>query len=204
MTHRTITTDATGRSEAKPELATVEAAAIGEAESAATALAAARDRAESIRASVTTVADAQIRTTDRRVDHSSEVFDADPDAPYRAIERLDVTCDPEVVEPIVVAVTDAGGSVRTVQFHLRENAAHRLQDEALVDAMERAREKAEQLATAEGLTVGDVRDVTVEDMMTGMESIVDEALATGGDADLHPGLVSVSETVTVVYELLRE
>jgi hypothetical protein len=37
-----------------------------------------------------------------------------------------------------------------------------------------------------------------------MESIVDEALASGSDTDLHPEPITVSESVEVTYELTED
>lgn len=83
MTRRTITTDATGRREATPELATVEVTAIGEGESAAVARATARDRSSTIRELVTTVSDDQIQTVNLQVEDTFEMFDPNTDAQYQ-------------------------------------------------------------------------------------------------------------------------
>ncbi|WP_132057009.1 SIMPL domain-containing protein [Halorussus amylolyticus] len=87
MTRRTITTDATGRSERSPELATVGVQAIGEGDSAAAAREGARDRAATVRESLAEVSPSErIDTVELRVEDSTQAFDPDTDAPYRAIE----------------------------------------------------------------------------------------------------------------------
>ncbi len=204
MTTHTITTEATGRREKTPELAKVEATATGDGESVAAARRMAADRAATIRESVTSVSDARIRTVDRQAEHRSEVFGQEPDEAYRATEKLVIDCVPETAERVFVEVTDAGGTVKTVQFHLREDVHRRLQDEALTEAVERSREKAEQIAAAEGRQVAEVREVTTGEMNLGMESIVDEALGSNPETNLQPTPITVSETVEVVYTLERE
>jgi hypothetical protein len=67
MKSRTIIIDAIGRCEAVPDLATVEAFAIGEGESASDARALARDQPSTIRESITDISAEQIRTVDLQV-----------------------------------------------------------------------------------------------------------------------------------------
>lgn len=200
---RTITTDATGSRETVPELATVDVAVTGEGETATAARERARDRAVTLRASLTeqTVDADRVRRVDLRVEATDDLFEPVTDAAYQATERLEADCVPETAEAVVVAATDAGGTVRHVEFHLHESVRRRLQDEALEAATERAREKAERIAAAEGLTVAGVRELTTREASTGMNSIVDEALAQGDDANVHPEPVTVSAAVEAVYDL---
>jgi len=204
MTTRTITTDATARRETDPELATVEINVTGQGNEAADARALARDRAATIRDSLTAVSADQIRTVDIQVEDATEPFTADIDAQYQATERLHVECVPETTEQVVVEVTDAGGTVRSVEFQVHEQVRRQLQDEALAAAMERAREKASRLAAVEGLVVSDVQRITTTEVSTGMDSIVEEALEGSPDTDLSPAPIAVSEAVEVVYELTAE
>lgn len=201
MTRRTITTDATARRERDPELATVDAKATGEGEEAATARALARDRAATIRESVAAVPADRIQTVEMEVRETTDLFGEDSDAAYRATERFEIACVPETAEAVVVDVTDAGGTVQSVEFHVHDEVRRQLQDEALAAAMERARAKATQIAAAEGLAVAEVQSVTTREISTGMDSIVDDALSGPADDDFSPTPVSVSEGVEVVYEL---
>jgi uncharacterized protein YggE len=204
MTTRTITTDATARRETDPELATVEVTVTGDGEKASGARALARDRAATIHDSLSTVSADQIRTVDIQVEDATEPFTPDIDAQYQATERLHVECVPETAEPVVVEVTDAGGTVQTVTFQVHDQIRRQLQDEALAAAMERAREKASRLAAVEGLAVSDVKSITTREVSTGMDSIVEEALEGSPDTDLSPPPITVSEAVEVVYELTAE
>lgn len=203
MSEPTVTTDATGKSEAIPNVATVEITAIRDGRSATVARGSARDCAETIRESVAAegVSSARVRTVSSKIEEASQMFDPGEGDPYRATERLVVECPPETAGDVVTAATDAGGTVPDVAFHLHEDVRRSLEAEALDAAMERAREKAKRLATAEGATLAGVREVTTTDGCCGMESIVDEALAGGADSDFRPGPITVTETVEVVYEI---
>ncbi|SDK14125.1 Uncharacterized conserved protein YggE, contains kinase-interacting SIMPL domain [Halovenus aranensis] len=204
MASRIITVDAVGRCEAVPDLATVEAFAVGEGQSASDARTTAKDRASSLRESITDVSTDQIRTVDLQVQDTDEMFDPVTDAPVQATEQLHIDCLPENAESVVVDVTNAGGQIQTVQFQFHEDKRRELQNKAINSAMERAREKAEQMAAAEGLAVAELQEATTKDVSTGIESIVDEALASSPDTDLHPAPITVSEGVEVVYELSEE
>jgi uncharacterized protein YggE len=204
MKSRTVTVDAVGQCEAVPDLATVEAFAIGEGESASDARAIAKDQASTIRESITDISTDQIRTVDLLVQDTDEMFDPVTDAQFQATERLHIDCLPGNAESVVVDVTNAGGQIQTVQFQLHENKRRELQDKAIDSAMERARGKAEQMAAAEGLAITEMQEAATTDVSTGFEGIVDEALASSPDTDLHPAPIIVSAGVEVVYELGEE
>jgi uncharacterized protein YggE len=201
MTSRTITTDAVARCEAAPDLATVEAVALGEAESAGDARAIAKDRASTLRESIADASADQVRTVDLQVQDTDEMFDPATDAAFQATERLHIDCLPEAAESVVVDVANAGGRIQSVRFQLHEDKHRELRNEAIESAMERARGKAERIASAEGLALAEMRDATTKEVSTGFESIVDEALASSPETNLQPAPVTVSEGVEVVYEL---
>lgn len=201
MTTPTITTAATAQCEKMPDLATVKVTTVGEGEAVPEARTTARDRTAMIRESVSAVAAEQIQTLDIEVENTDEMFDPVTDAAYQVTERLHIECVPETAEDVVMEVTDAGGCIQTVQFYLHEETHHELQDEALAGAVERARKKAESMAAAEGCDVAGVQEVTTKEMRTGMESVVDEALASDSNTDLYPKQVTISESVEVTYEL---
>lgn len=70
--------------------------------------------------------------------------------------------------------------------------------------MERARWKAGQMATAEGLAVAEIQEAATTGVSTGFETIGDEALDSSPDTDLHPAPMTVSEGIEAVYELSEE
>lgn len=121
MESRMVTVDAAGQCEAVPDLATVEAFAIGEGEPANDARAIAKDRVSTIRESITDISTDQIRTVDLQVQDMDEMFDPVTDTPFQATERLHIDCPPENAESVVVDVTNAGGQIQIVQFQLRED-----------------------------------------------------------------------------------
>lgn len=204
MKFRTITVDAVARNQKVPDLATIEALAIGEGESASDAQAIAKDRATTLRESITDISTDQIKTVELQVQDTNETFDLVSDAPFRATERLHIDCIPEKAEPVVIDVTTAGGQIQNVHFRLHENKHRELQNNAISSAMERAREKAEQMAAVEDLAVVEVREAMTEGVSTGGDSIVDEALCSSPDTNLHPAPITVSGGVEVVYELSEE
>ena len=201
MECKTVTVDAVGRCEASPELAMVEAVVIGEGESASDARAITKDRASTLRESISAVSTDRVRTVEIQVRDTDEMFEPVTDAPFQATERLQIDCVPETAESVVVDVTNAGGQIQTVEFQLHEDKRRDLQNKAITSAMERAREKAEQIAAAEGLTVAELQKAMAKEGGTGFESIVDEALAFNLNTDLYPTPVTVSAGVEVVYEL---
>lgn len=200
---RTITTEATGSSEAVPELATVELVVTGEGETAGAARGRLDDLGATLRASLTeTGVDAdRIRRVDLQVEATTEMFDPRTDAAYEATERLVVDCTADTAESVVITASDAGGAVQDVEFHLGDSVSRRLQNEALEAATVRAREKAERVADAEGLTVAGVRELSTCESSSGMDGLVEEAMAFGDDVTFHPSPVAVSATVEAVYEL---
>ena len=49
-----------------------------------------------------------------------------------------------------------------------------------------------------------MKEATTKDVSPGLDSIVDEALASSTEVDLHPAPITVSESVEVVYEVSEE
>jgi len=177
---------------------------ISESDSVVAARTTTRDRTTTIRESVTAIQADQIQTVDLQIENTDGMWDPATDTAHQATERLHIECAPKTAKEVVVEVTDARGTIRNVQFYLHEEVHRRLQNEALTAAMERSREKADLIAATEGLDVAGVQDVATKDASTGMESIVDEALASGSDTDLHPEPITVSESVEVTYELTED
>lgn len=179
----------------------IKVAASGTGETTAAAYANAKDRAAAIRSSVTSIDEEQVRTVDFTVEDPADFYECNTDAPFEATERLEIDCTPDAVEGVVIDVTDAGGMVREVNFSADKSVARQLEKEALIEATQRAREKAESIASTEDLEVGDVLDVTEKRDGLGMDSLVDEALEMNRGTVIQPSPITVSETVEVVFEL---
>lgn len=201
MSPPTVRTDGSGRAEARPQLARVEARAKGAADVASDAGAIAADRTATLRDSVTAVPADRIRTTDRQIKDAEEAFESFGDSQFQAVVALEIDCVPETARDVVEQVIDAGGTVQGVKFELDGATREQLETEALSAAMAQARQNAETIAAAEDLTVGAVRDVSTTGSDSGMDDIVDEALAVTDKTNLEPTPIAVTRSVTVEYEL---
>ena len=84
------------------------------------------------------------------------------------------------------------------------DAQRQLEDETLEAALDRARKKAERLATAEGMAVAGIQSISTTQPAADMDGIVDEALDQSTNMDISPPPVEVSKRVEVVYELTKE
>ncbi|MDZ7777355.1 MAG: SIMPL domain-containing protein [Bacteroidales bacterium] len=201
MTDRTVTTTAAATRSVDPDSASVVITAIGEAPSAARAREHARDRAVTVRTAVEAVTEVTIETVDKRVTNAAATFDPDTDAAFRAVEEFHARCQPEMAAAVVVEATDAGGTVDRVAYELTEMTRAEEQDAALTAAVDRARRKAERVATAEGLAVGTAQQITTKPERPGEATVVDDAWES--DPAVHPAPISVTERVEVSYELVE-
>jgi uncharacterized protein YggE len=129
------------------------------------------------------------------------MFTPDGDARYQSTEKLHIACAAETAEEVVMEVSDAGGRVQTIDFYLHEDINQQLREEALVEATEQARRKADRIAATEGLTVSEIEKINTCEESSGMENIVDTALECYEADNFYPAPVTVSESVTVTYTL---
>ncbi|MXV63953.1 DUF541 domain-containing protein [Natronorubrum sp. JWXQ-INN-674] len=172
-TDRTITTNATASCETAPELARIAGTVTGDGDTATVARSTARDRVSTIRDSLTDISAVRIQIVNRRIEHTSEMFEPETDAQYQATERLQIECAPETAADVVVEVTDAGSTIQSVEFGLQEKSRRELRNDALAEAMNRARKRAESIAAAEGVAVGSIRDVTTDTIRVRLRSEID-------------------------------
>jgi len=200
MTARTVTTTASATRTAAPDSATVAVTALGEGASAAHARERAQTRAATVRRAIEAVAEVTSETVDHRVTNAGASFEPETDAAFRAVEEFHVRCEPAAAATIVVEATDAGGTIDSVQYALTEGTRDAVQDDALAAAVRRARRKAEQVATTEGLAVGEAQTVTTKPEYPGGDPVVDDAWES--DPAVHPAPISVTERVEVAYELV--
>jgi uncharacterized protein YggE len=201
MTDRTLTVQAAATREQTPDLATVELSAIGEGDSVAAARAASRDRAHIIENTVTAAPADRIKTVDVRVEDTEEAFSPDGDAQYQSTEKLHIACAAEMAEEVVVEVSDSGGRVQAIEFYVHEDVNQQLKEEALTEATERARRKADRIAVAEGLSVSGVEEIRTGEESSDMGNLVETALGRYEADNFYPAPVTVSESVTVTYAL---
>lgn len=199
VTARTVTTTASATRAAAPDSATVAVTALGEGASAARARDRARNRAATIRTAIEATAEVTVETVDHRVTNNAATFEPETDAAFRAVEECHVRCEPAAVDTVVVEVTDSGGGVDHVQFALTDAVRAELQEEAMTAAVDRARQKADRLAAAEGLAVGPAQTITTKPARPGGEPVDD---AWESDPTVHPAPISVTERIEVAYELV--
>lgn len=143
---------------------------------------------------------AERHVTGRSVGTTEQRFDTAVDEEFVARVTLELRCDDLPVDDVATAVAAAGGAVERTEPRVTDRQREALREELLTAATENAREQAEQIAAAEGHTVGSVVSLSTEETL-GFDSIVDEALATEVSADHDPGPIEFTTAVTAVYEL---
>ena len=214
MAEPTLTTTAVGRTQAPPDQAELRFEASAVESDVTGARRAVADRAARLRGVLdeTGVPDDRVRTTQFRVGRQSpnpHDRQQDPESrPFEAIETVSVTIrDLDALGTVLAAAVDeAGAEIDDVTFTFRTETKRDLEREAIEDAVETARKKAEAAASAEGLTVGDVRSMTTENRSsararqtgTGLGARLQES----GSAPTS-GPIDVTATVEVEYELAK-
>lgn len=144
--------------------------------------------------------DAERHVTGRSVGASDQVFDSGVDGAFVATASLELRCENCPAGDVATAVAAAGGTVERTEPRVTEDRREDLREELLTAATENAREQAAHIARAEGHTVGPVVTVSTKESL-GFESIVEEALATAVSADVDPGSVEFTASVSATYEL---
>lgn len=201
----TVTVGASATVEAAPDLAVVTVAVEATADSAEAARAAVAEDAERMRAALreSGVPDGNVSTAAFDVrpqyDHRGDEREL---VGYRAVHAYRVEVAPDRAgEVIDVAVGNGATSVSGVSFTLSDEARQELREEALTAAVENARADAETVAAATGTTLGEVRTVSTSNDGGGPGPVYETRADAGGSTTVEPGTVSVSASVTVVYEL---
>ncbi|MFC7140201.1 SIMPL domain-containing protein [Halosimplex aquaticum] len=127
---------------------------------------------------------------------------------YRAVHSFSITVDdPDSVGQVVdTAVTNGANEVDGIQFTLSEDKRESLRQKALSEAMDSARGEASTIASAEDLSVTGVDRVSTTQYNSHTYSVETAALAADGGAStsINSGPVTVSASVTVVYETNSE
>lgn len=125
---------------------------------------------------------------------------------YQANHALTITCrDVEMLDSVVGVITDCGMSeIYGINYDVSNRAS--LYQDALAMAIEATKSKADRMAQAGGLTVTGLEElsenggydagITVNAMQDAMMSVRAEAGGTG----IRAGSISVTASVTAVYE----
>lgn len=125
------------------------------------------------------------------------------DAPsfYRVTNMLRVTLrDTTLVQSALDAAVSAGANrIHGITFGIDNPAT--LESDARLDALADAQDRAQQIADALGVTLGE--PIAVSEGGAEMPYMMDAARALGGGGSIQEGQLSVSVQVQVAYELLR-
>jgi uncharacterized protein YggE len=200
-TDRSITVSATGDASATPDEAVV-----------GLAVTAAGDDPGTVRDELVTGAEDLRRALDELgVEYKTVSYslseprrhEREPNTPgYRGVHAFQVTLDdPDATGSVVDAAADANASVRNVQLTLSDGRQENLRDEAITNAMSDARQQANTIAAAGGLSVVDTFSVTASQRH--YRPVSYEMAAAGGDGggstSIEGGDVTVSYQVEVTY-----
>lgn len=102
--------------------------------------------------------------------------------PYQASRDIDIEImtdvDPESVAEVVRSVLAIDGSIGTVEYQLDDEVKENVYQQAVAEAVTKARRRAQVAAEADGAELGSLRDVTI------------------GDADMNSGSVGVKMNPT--------
>ena len=122
---------------------------------------------------------------------------------YQADHTLRITChDVEMLDSVIGVVTDGGMTeIFNVSYDISNREA--LYGEALTLAIEQAKEKAEKMAAASGLTISHLEKLTeTESYDRGYQNAPEGVMmaAAADTAGIRAGTIAVTASVTAVYE----
>ncbi|WP_436911001.1 SIMPL domain-containing protein [Halosimplex marinum] len=203
----TITVGASGQVQAEADRAVVRVGVVATGDDIETVRSHLSTNASSMRSALNEmgIEDGQIRTAYYDISTNRRYGGAPSEEPaYRAIHTFAITTDdPGSVGQVVdTAVTSGADEVDGVEFTLSADKREELRQEALTEAMNSARGEASTIAAAEDLSVTGVDRVSTTEYHARSYGVQTAALAAGGDGgtSIDSGPVSVSASVTVVYE----
>ncbi|MBI1194857.1 MAG: DUF541 domain-containing protein, partial [Gammaproteobacteria bacterium] len=127
-------------------------------------------------------------------------------AGYRAENTIQVTLnDLGLVGKVIDAGIDAGlNRLEGVSFDLRNDTPQR--QEALIHAIEEARAKAQVMAPALGVKLGDLREVFEEGSAAPPRPLnfrAERFAMAASDTPVQPGQMRIEASVTLRYEIIR-
>lgn len=206
-TNRTIDVSAAGQVSAEADQAVVRVAVVANGDDAETARERLAENVSSLREGLSAagVDTDQITTSgyDIREDHRDRRKGDDQDPGYVARQSFEITLNDtgRAGEIIDVAVQNGATRVDGVRFTLSTDRRDELKQEALEDAMDRARTRAETLADQSDMTIVEATKVTSAEY--NRRPVYAEATAvadSGGSTTIDSGPVTVTAEVHVVYD----
>ncbi len=212
MTEQTITTTAVGRTNAQPDEVDLKFAARATDPDVTTARRAVADQALVLREELDTVGipDERIRTSRFRIRQGppdrGNPSASDPETqPYRANEIITVVLFDldRLGDVLSAAVDDAGVEIDEVAFTFQTATQRDLQQTAIADAVDTARQNATAAATAEDLTVASVQSIVTDSGSRPRRLGAGQALGSRiqESGSVKSGPIEVSVTVEVEYHL---
>ena len=204
---RTIDVAATGTASAAPDLAVLNVAVEARADTADAAR-------EQVAADVATMREAlsefgipddAVRTTAFHVGPEYNYRDGGRElVGYRAYHAFEIeTGVDEVGDVIDVAVGNGASQVQGVRFTLTDETRSELREEALTEAVESARADAETIASASGVSLGQLHSASTSNVGYPRPIPYAAEASDGGGAStvVEPGPVEVTANVQVSYEI---
>ena len=209
MTTQTITTAAVGRASAPPDEVDLRFSATAIEPDVISARRTVAEQATLLRQVLdeTDVPEDRIRTDQFRIRQRSpdRGSPSTQDQPFHATERISVTLLDldRLGETLSAAVDEAGVEIDEVGFTFQTETQRELQREAIADAVETARKKATAAATAEEMTVGDLRSIVTDDGSRPRRTSAGQQLAmdTAESGSVDSGPIEIQVRVEVEYEL---
>jgi uncharacterized protein YggE len=201
---RTITVSGEGSASGRPDVAVISLGVQATGRTATEALNTANTSAAKLLAAVKAqgVADADITTT------NVAVYPINPDGQrvtsYQASNSIQVKVHGvDKAGPVVDGAVAAAGDAAVVQgigFSFEDDGA--LQQQARARAVDSAKTKAQQLAQAAGVDLGQIHAITQATDNAGLiYPMADQASAKSAATPIQPGTAEITQQVTVVYEI---
>jgi uncharacterized protein YggE len=204
---RTIDVSATGTASADPDLAVVNVAVEARADTADAAREQVASDVASMREALSEfgIPDDAVRTTSFHVGPEYNYRDGGRElVGYRAYHAFEIESGVEEAGDVIdVAVGNGASQVQGVSFTLTEETRSELREEALSAAISSARTDAETIASASGVSLGELHSASTTDVRH-PRPVPYAAEASAGDGArtvVEPGPVEVTATVQVSYRI---
>ena len=199
----TVSVGADATVERTPDEATVTVAAVGRGETAAEArndLSGDADAVQNALESEGATVTSSRFSVNPEYDYSQEGREQ---VGYIAVHTVEAeTSDVESVGTLVDAAVDNGADrVEGLTYSLSDETRADAREAALTTAIDRAREDASTLASAESRSVGDALTIQTSDSGQPVYRAEYATAADSGQTDISPGPVTVDVSVQVTYEL---
>jgi uncharacterized protein YggE len=203
----TVTVAGSGSVQASADKAVVRVAVLAAGDDIGTVRTDLSENASSMRQALrdTGIDSDQIRTNYYDISSQSRYGGPQGEEPeYQAVHSFTVTVEnPDDVGSVIdTAVSNGASEVDGVEFTLSADRREQLRQDALEAAMENARTEASTVAGAEDIQISGVDRISTTQYDSSPYAVETAALASGdaGGTSIDSGPVTVSASVTVVYE----